>query len=262
MSVRNAVVLGLVLVGALALTACQKEGPEIQELEPGLQYIETQIGTGETVGANDFVEVHYTGWLYDPADSNQNGHRGNQFDSSVERGEPIAFPLGRGMVIPGWDRGLVGMKVGGKRTLIIAPELAYGANGRPPIIPANSTLIFDTEIMGLPKVDVEVLEEGTGPVAEVGDAVEVHYTGWLWENGAKGKEFDSSRTHGRPFRFSLGRRMVIQGWDLAIEGMPVGQKARLIIPPVLGYGHRGSPPVIPPDATLCFEVELVSIDGK
>ena len=266
MSRTNLAILCLSLLALLAATGCQKEQDTLQftEMEPGLSYADSVVGTGATASPGDYVVVHYTGYLYDPEDAGHNGHRGEKFDSSrdPDRLEPIVFPLGRHLVIPGWDKGLVGMKVGGKRTLVIGPDLAYGEQGRPPVIPGSSTLIFDTELMDVPKVQIEVLEPGDGPVAQVGDNVSVDYTGWLWENGAKGEQFDSSANSGRPFRFTIGRRMVIPGWDMAFEGMKVGEKARLIIPPVLGYGKQGHPGAIPPNATLCFEVELLSIEGK
>jgi peptidylprolyl isomerase len=245
--------LAAMLILAVALAGCtkQEEAQAPTEIMPGLAYVDSVVGTGAEVQPDDFVMVHYTGWLF------VDGEKTDQFDSSVERGEPIGFPLGRSFVIQGWDKGLPGMKVGGKRTLYIEPDLAYGAQGRPPVIPPNSTLVFDVEIVDLPKVEIEILEEGTGPVTERGDNISVEYTGWLWEDGAKGEQFDSSTNAGRPYNFTLGARMVIPGWDLALEGMKVGTKARLIIPPVLAYGKRGSGPKIPPDATLCFEVELV-----
>jgi len=250
--------LAIVLVLAIALAGCSKttDSNTPVEIMPGLSYVDSVIGDGAEVQPDDFVMVHYTGWLA------VEGAKGEQFDSSVERGEPIGFPLGRSFVIQGWDKGIPGMKVGGRRTLFIEPDMGYGAQGRPPVIPPSSTLIFDVEIVDVPKVDVEVLTEGTGPAAELGDNISVDYTGWVWENGAKGEEFDSSSNAGRPYSFTLGARMVIPGWDLAMEGMKVGTKARLIIPPVLAYGKRGSGPKIPPEATLCFEVELMEITGK
>jgi FKBP-type peptidyl-prolyl cis-trans isomerase FkpA len=101
----------------------------------------------------------------------------------------------------------------------------------------------------------EIITEGTGEVAKAGDTVEVHYTGTLRD----GSTFDSSRDRGTPFSFPLGAGMVIKGWDQGVAGMRVGEKAKLTIPPSLGYGERGYPPVIPANATLVFEVELLSI---
>ncbi|HYK91256.1 MAG TPA: FKBP-type peptidyl-prolyl cis-trans isomerase [Acidobacteriota bacterium] len=99
---------------------------------------------------------------------------------------------------------------------------------------------------------------GTGGVAMSGSTVTVHYTGWLWENGRRAKKFDSSRG-GSPFTFKLGAGEVIEGWDHGVSGMRVGGVRELIIPPEKGYGERGAPPDIPPNATLCFEIELLSV---
>lgn len=98
---------------------------------------------------------------------------------------------------------------------------------------------------------------GSGDVAEPGQKVTVHYTGWLYPTG---EMFDSSKNHGAPFSFRLGAGKVIQGWDQGVKGMKVGGKRVLIIPPDLGYGAYGAPPVIPPDATLKFEVELLAVE--
>ncbi len=98
---------------------------------------------------------------------------------------------------------------------------------------------------------------GTGAVAKAGKSVTVHYTGWLWKDGAKGAKFDSSKDRGDPFVFALGAGQVIKGWDEGVSGMLVGGKRTLVIPPQLGYGARGAGGVIPPDATLLFEVELL-----
>jgi FKBP-type peptidyl-prolyl cis-trans isomerase FkpA len=109
----------------------------------GLVKTDTVVGKGKEAVVGKTVEVNYTGWLHDPAAKNQ---RGKQFDSSVGRG-PFSFPLGGGRVIKGWDEGVAGMKVGGKRTLVIPPELGYGARGAGGVIPPGATLVFDVELL-------------------------------------------------------------------------------------------------------------------
>jgi len=98
---------------------------------------------------------------------------------------------------------------------------------------------------------------GTGAEAQAGQDVSVHYTGWLYEGGSKGAKFDSSKDRNDPFSFALGAGMVIRGWDEGVQGMRVGGTRVLVIPPQLGYGARGAGGVIPPNATLLFEVELL-----
>ena len=110
--------------------------------------------------------------------------------------------------------------------------------------------------MGLGIQDVTV---GTGDTARAGAKVTVHYTGWLFDKGAKGKKFDSSKDRGDPFVFPLGQGQVIKGWDEGVAGMKVGGTRLLTIPPALGYGSRGAGGVIPPNATLLFEVELLKV---
>jgi len=105
----------------------------------GLVYVDEIVGTGDTAQPGQTVSVHYTGWLTD----------GKKFDSSVDRGQPFQFPLGQGRVIRGWDEGVSGMKVGGKRKLIIPPELGYGPSGMPPVIPGNAKLIFEVQLLGV-----------------------------------------------------------------------------------------------------------------
>ncbi len=107
--------------------------------ESGLQFIDIEVGTGDSPQSGQTVEVHYTGWLTD----------GTKFDSSLDRGQPFSFVIGTGRVIAGWDEGVASMKVGGERRLIIPPELAYGERGSPPVIPANAELIFDVELLAI-----------------------------------------------------------------------------------------------------------------
>lgn len=105
----------------------------------GLKYIDTEVGTGDSPTTGQTVKVHYTGTLTD----------GKKFDSSVDRGQPFSFKIGVGQVIKGWDEGVATMKVGGKRTLIIPPDLGYGERGAGGVIPGNATLLFDVELLGI-----------------------------------------------------------------------------------------------------------------
>jgi peptidylprolyl isomerase len=232
----------------------------MSSLPQGLQIDDLVSGDGAEARAGQSVTVHYTGWLHDPAAPNG---RGRKFDSSLDRDEPFEFNLGAGMVIQGWDLGVQGMKVGGKRVLTIAPELGYGARGAGGVIPPNATLVFEVELLPtpeLPPLQITDVTEGSGDEARAGRPVTVHYTGWLFDPSAadgRGAKFDSSKDRNEPFRFHLGRGMVIRGWDDGVQGMKVGGTRLLLIPPHLGYGPRGAGGVIPPNATLLFEVELL-----
>ena len=225
----------------------------------GLKYEVIKMGYGERPSAHDKVEVHYHGTLED----------GTVFDSSVERGETITFGLNQ--VIKGWTEGLQLMPVGSKFKFTIPPELGYG-NRAIGSIPENSTLIFEVELFNIQKPFVDpdfsipaeeiasdsglrYLEHitGEGDVTKKGNVVIVHYSGFL-SNGTK---FDSSHDRGKPFNFTLGENRVIKGWEEGLLNMKKGGKRTLIIPPELGYGERGAGGVIPPNATLMFEVELV-----
>lgn len=110
------------------------------------QKIDTVLGNGLEAKAGSDVSVHYTGWLHDPSAPDL---KGKKFDSSVDRGQAFEFPLGGGRVIKGWDEGFAGMKIGGKRTLIIPAEMGYGARGAGGVIPPNATLVFDVELLGV-----------------------------------------------------------------------------------------------------------------
>jgi len=236
---------------------------DLNTTDSGLQYFDIVEGEGETPVTGQEVVVNYTAWLQD----------GNQYIASSEsQGEPLTFALGSDSgVFPGWDEGVSTMKVGGKRYLVIPPELALGETGGGRI-PPNATLLMEVELLEikplvLPTAVDEAdftttdsglkyydLVEGDGAVAEAGQDVTVNYTGWLTDN----VKFDSSLDAGQPFTFNLGSGGVIPGWDEGVAGMKVGGTRQLVIPADLGYGEFGAGS-IPPGATLIFEVELLDV---
>jgi peptidylprolyl isomerase len=235
----------------------QRDTTPMSTSASGLRSLDLKEGAGVAAKPGDMLLVHYTGWL----------KNGKKFDSSRDRGQPFELRLGAGSVIKGWDEGVIGMKLGGKRKLVIPPDLAYGARGQGEI-PPNSELTFEIELVKIKdvmggdanassdaKVQIEALKEGTGAVVKEGDTVVVHYTGWL-QNGTK---FDSSLDHGQPFQFTVGLGEVIKGWDKGVAGMKVGGKRKLIIPPELAYGAEGKGGALPPNATLTFDIELLRI---
>jgi peptidylprolyl isomerase len=133
--------LASVFAAGAPVTATAQDVGKTMTTPSGLQITDTQVGTGATPKPGQICVMHYTGWLY------QGGAKGKKFDSSLDRGQPFEFPIGRQRVIAGWDEGVATMKVGGKRTLIIPPELGYGARGAGGAIPPNATLIFDVELL-------------------------------------------------------------------------------------------------------------------
>jgi FKBP-type peptidyl-prolyl cis-trans isomerase len=144
-------ILSSVILTAAALCAgCSPSAPSQLEEAPvssaQLQITELKPGTGPAIKAGQTAVVHYTGWLYveDAPD-----HKGSKFDSSVDRNDPFSFPVGGGRVIQGWDQGVAGMQAGGKRRLVIPPDLGYGARGAGGAIPPNATLVFDVELLSI-----------------------------------------------------------------------------------------------------------------
>ncbi len=142
---------------------------------------------------------------------------------------------------------LAGLAIAAASGAVIQPTTARAQTaGRKPMTTASGLQIIDTQA-------------GTGASPQSGQICVMHYTGWLYENGAKGKKFDSSVDRGQPFEFPIGAGRVIKGWDEGVASMKVGGKRTLIIPAELGYGARGAGGVIPPNATLMFDVELLGV---
>jgi peptidylprolyl isomerase len=135
-----ALAAGAALIGPPSATAADPKEKKLTTTESGLQYRDIKQGTGAQPQAGNTVVVHYTGWLW------EDGKKGDKFDSSVDRGQKFSFPIGQGRVIKGWDEGVATMKVGGKRELIIPPDLAYGSRGAGGVIPPNATLMFEVEL--------------------------------------------------------------------------------------------------------------------
>lgn len=267
--------IATLLLGITSLSACSllqksNEKEVVRKLnEPvtsvsGLSYVLTELGSGESVDSGDVVTVHYTGFLTDST----------KFDSSKDRSKPFTFKVGSGQVIEGWDEGLSYLNVGDKATLNIPSALGYGERAQA-AIPANSDLIFDIEVLERKEgakpykvegLDTIVLASGLkmimlnsfpgNPQPVTGNLVSVDYSGYLTD----GKLFDSSVDRGDPIKFPVGNGRVIRGWDEAILLLHKGEKARLIIPSDLGYGSKGAGNVIPPNATLIFDVELIDIN--
>src|ERR1051326_7685907 len=230
------------------------------KLPSGVKYITIEKGKGEKLKEGDIVTVRYSGYMPD----------GKMFDSSVERGDSLKYNLGKGL--KGLDEGIEHMMVGGKARIVVPYMLAWGEQGRPGLIPPKTDVIFDIELLNAkPKPEVKpfdtkgkdtittasglkyivISKNPNGTPAEAGKTVKVHYTGYLTD----GKIFDSSVERQQPIEIPIGMGRVIKGWDEGIVLMKTGDKFRLIIPSSLGYGDGGSPPVIPPKATLIFDVE-------
>lgn len=251
---------------SLALFGGSSEFANAVTTQSGLKYVDVVEGTGPAPQAGQIVVLHYVGRI----------KGGGIFDSTVERQQPFGFQLGAGNVIKGWEEGVATMKVGGRRKLLVPPQLGYGDRGLSGRVPPNTTLVFDMQLVdvhdpapespppvsgtpittatGLQYIDIR---EGAGPTPQAGQKVTVEYTGWLADTE---KKFDSSIDRGMTFSFLLSRGQVIPGWDEGVASMKVGGLRRLIIPPELAYGSGGAPPAIPPNATLIFDVELLGVE--
>jgi peptidylprolyl isomerase len=231
--------------------------------ETGLQYYDILTGDGLEILDNYSVTAQYTLWVKNESDY--------AYVGMSESDAPITFTVGGGEVFPGWDEGMLGMKVGGKRLMVLTPELGLGEQAYSDI-PANSTLVLEVTVVeasepltatvvdekdyittasGLKYYD---LVEGTGEAAAAGQTMVVNYTGWLED----GTQFDSSIDSGQTFSFVLGAGNVIAGWDEGIAGMKVGGKRQLVVPAELGYKDQANG-IIPANSVLIFEVELLEI---
>lgn len=224
--------------------------PLLVGAQSGLIKKDMVVGKGAPARAGDLLVVDYKGSLAN----------GKVFDQSFGMA-PFSFTLGKGEVIKGWDLGIAGMRVGCRRMLTIPSSLGYGRAGSPPDIPADATLKFEVRLYHIwprgssPRVIVKDVKVGKGRAAKQGDSVEVHYKG-TFPNGVK---FDSSYDRKQPLPVTIGAGGVIPGFDKGLIGMKVGGRRKVTIHPQLAYGERGAGGVIPPNATIVFELELVKI---
>jgi len=201
---------------------------------------------------NDTVTVHYTGKL---------ASNGKQFDSSIG-GEPISFELGKGLVIKGWEQGLIGACPGEKATLTIPAELGYGEKGAGDTIPPNADLIFDVEVVDVKRdYHEEILVDKKCTKKQQSrdqDQVFFNYIGRL-SNGTTFGEADEET--GGPIKIEIGMTG-LKGWDRALAGMCNGEVKRAYIPPNLAYGEKGLEGVVPPNEVIAIDIEMVKIQDR
>ncbi len=261
------------------ITGCSKN-PNVVTKSNGLKYADDTVGTGKQAEIGDLVTIKFSAWIIKDSTKNlfkdwlKDTTKTKQLIGSTSTGKPFKFLLKEGSFIKGSTEGIAGMKIGGTRTMIIPSEIAYGKQGIGPI-PPNTNLkavitLVDAKkpiVANLWEVDPStykttkdglkyaIIKEGTGPQADSGDIVTVNYSGYLAKDSTK---FDSSVERDEPFTFKLGTHMVIPGWDEGIALLKEGSKARFIIPPDLAYGNRPNR-VIPPNSTLIFDIDLVTV---
>lgn len=270
----------LYVVTTIVLLGCSK-GPEVKTLESGLQYLDDSLGTGREAKIGDLVSIHFKGWMV-PKDTaselflnwsaDQTKNVLSIGDSKM-RNQPVKFVLNSGSFIKGTDEGIVGMKAGGVRTMIIPSKLAYGEAGVG-FIPPNTDLkvvielleVKDKGIAEMWKVDstlfkttasglkYAVIFQGEGSLIEAGKVVTVHYSGYLMD----GTLFDSSVERDEPIQFVVGQGQVMPGWDEGMQLLKKGDKARFIVPPQLGYGEMPLEK-IPANSTLIFDTEIIDV---
>ncbi len=272
--------LAVFAVALIYLSGCSNN-PKVVTKENGLKYTEDTVGTGKEAKVGDLVSIKFNAWIIKDSTENpfknwtKDSTRAKQSIGSTDKmGKPYKFLLKEGTFIKGSVEGIAGMKVGGTRTIIIPSELAYGKQGIGPIPPntdlkAVITLVDAKEpvIANIWNVDTTkykttkdglkyaIIQEGTGAQPDSGDLVTVNYSGYLAKDSTK---FDSSVERDEPLIFKLGSRMMMKGWEEGIALLKKGGKARLVIPPALGFGAQPNR-VIPPNSTLIFDVELVDI---
>jgi peptidylprolyl isomerase len=253
--------------------------PDSVTLKSGLKYNDVKVGTGAEAKNGDLIEVHFKGWIVkDSSDlfgdwSVDSTKKADLIADSYAMNQPMKFVLGTESFIKGSEEGIVGMKAGGQRAIVVPSHLAYGPQGMGPIPPNTSikvlielvstkeavvakmwdvdSTLFKTTASGL---KYAIIQEGEGELVGKEKQATVHYSGFLLD----GTKFDSSVERDEPFTFVAGVGQVIPGWDEGVQLMKKGSKARFIVPANLAYGDRDLGK-IPPNSTLIFDVEVLDV---
>jgi peptidylprolyl isomerase len=259
----GAFVLCILFMQPLLFAQADEWSSGFTQSSSGLKYKIMKQGIGDFPRSGDKVWIHFAGFLANDS----------IFENTMNKG-PMDLFLGKGQLIKGWEEGLQLIKPGGTILLIVPPELAYGAMDHP-FIPKNSTLRFEISLLQIDKgTPIELfsldglklqkakknlryylVEEGTGTYAQKGDNAYVHYTAYLGD----GTIFDSSHKNGEAVRITVGINQVIAGWDMGLELMQKGSKIHLVIPPKLAYGKLGYKNLVPANATIHLDLEMVDL---
>lgn len=261
----------LVACGGAANTTTTTPPPP----QPVFTATDTALGSGgKAVATGDIVTVQYTGYLYD--ESKPSKHADTAFETT-STGAPIAFTVGVGSRITGIDQGVIGMKVGGKRTLLIPANMAWGPSGRADasgnvLVPPNTAVVYEIEVFAISTPPLSLFSKvdtvtGTGTVAAASNLVSIKYTGYLYDEtkaDKKGAQFDAS-PNGVPFSFLLGVNSRIGGWEMGIPGMQIGGKRTLFIPSGLAYAQWGLKDsagnyLVQPNTPVVYDVELTAVN--
>lgn len=268
----------IAIFSAVLIYGCSSD-PDFNRLKSGLKYYDDKSGEGNAAKNGDLIEINFRGWVIKDsanlaadwsADTTKNI---DLIANSYAMNQPMKFILGSDSFIKGSEEGMVGMKPGGKRTILIPSNLAYGKDGMGPI-PPNSSIKVVIELLSAKEVPVvkmwdvdstlfkttasglkyAIIQEGVGDNVKPNQTVVVHYSGFLMD----GTKFDSSVERDEPITFMAGAGQVIPGWDEGLLLLKKGSKARFIIPSLLAYGDRDLGK-IPPNSTLIFDVEMVDV---
>ena len=268
----------IALFSVMFIFGCSNN-PDSVTLKSGLKYNDVKVGTGAEAKNGDLIEVHFKGWIVkDSSDlfgdwSVDSTKKVDLIADSYAMNQPMKFVLGTESFIKGSEEGIVGMKAGGQRAIVVPSNLAYGPQGMGPIPPNTSikvlielvstkeavvakmwdvdSTLFKTTASGL---KYAIIQEGEGELVGKEKQATVHYSGFLLD----GTKFDSSVERDEPFTFVAGVGQVIPGWDEGVQLMKKGSKARFIVPANLAYGDRDLGK-IPPNSTLIFDVEVLDV---